>query len=241
MVRNNYKGGEGNYIQMLIMNKFKYVLIFFTWICLLSCSESDEDLNSAISAKDEVGNTDNFSNSDFSILFIGNSLTYTNNLSELVKSSAKLKGIIIATEMIAFPNYAIIDHWNDGVVQEQIASKKYDFVIIQQGPSSQSWGREILIEYGKKFSELCKENDTKLSYFMVWPSLTNYHTFDGVIKNYRDAASINNAILCPVGEVWKEYFDTTNNFDYYSPDGFHPSLKGSQVAADVIVKRLLGK
>ena len=222
------------------MNKIKYVLIFFTCICLLSCSESDEDFNS-ISANNNVDNTDNFSNPDFSILFIGNSLTYTNNLSELVKSNAKLKGIIIATEMIAFPNYAIIDHWNDGVVQEQIASKKYDFVIIQQGPSSQSWGREVLIEYGKKFSDLCKENDTKLSYFMVWPSLTYYHTFDGVIKNYRDAASINGAILCPVGEVWKEYFDTTNNFDYYGPDGFHPSPKGSQVAADVIVKRLLGK
>ena len=175
------------------------------------------------------------------ILFIGNSLTYTNNLPELVKNTAKQKGIVIGTVMMALPNYAIIDHWNDGRVQELIESKKYDFVIIQQGPSSQAWGREVLIEYGKKFSDLCKANDTKLSYFMVWPSLNYYHTFAGVITNYRYAASVNGAILCPVGEVWKEHFDTTDNFDYYGPDGFHPSLIGSQVAADVIVKRLLPK
>ena len=73
---------------------------------------------------------------------------------------------------------------------------------------------------------------------MVWPSLTYYHNFAGVIQNHRDAAQINNAILCPVGEVWKSHFDTTNNFDYYGSDGFHPSPKGSQVAADVIVEYL---
>ena len=183
--------------------------------------------------------SNNTSKTDFNILFIGNSLTYTNNLPELVKQSSKLQGIEIDTKMIAFPNYAIIDHWNDGQVQKLIASKKYDFVIIQQGPSSQNNGRKMLIEYGKKYSSLCKLYDTKLCCFMVWPSLNNYHTFDGVIKNHKDAASINNSILLPVGEVWKEYFDRTNDFQYYSSDGFHPSLKGSQIAAKVIVEYLL--
>ena len=82
--------------------------------------------------------------------------------------------------------------------------------------------------------------DQTVRYFMVWPSLTYYHTFKGVIKNYTDAARINDAILCPVGEKWKKHFDTTQNFDYYSSDGFHPSLKGGQEenAADIIVEYL---
>jgi len=184
-------------------------------------------------------NSDNASKTGINILFIGNSLTYTNNLPELVKRSAKLQGIEIDYKMIAFPNYAIIDHWNDGEVQKLIASKKHDFVIIQQGPSSQNNGRNMLIEYGKKYSSLCKLNNTKLCYFMVWPSLNYYHTFDGVIKNYKDAALINNSILLPVGEVWKDYFDRTDDFQYYSSDGFHPSIEGSQIAAKVIVEYLL--
>ena len=177
----------------------------------------------------------------FNVLFVGNSLTYTNNLPELVKEYAISKNITITTEMIAFPNYAIQDHWNDGKVQKLISSKLYDFVIIQQGPSSQNDGRNMLIEYGKKYTRLCKLNGSKLCYFMVWPSLNYYHTFDGVIKNHTDAAAINSAILLPVGNVWKEYIDTAKNIEYYGDDGFHPSLKGSQIAAKVIVDHLLLK
>lgn len=180
-------------------------------------------------------------NNTFNILFIGNSLTYTNNLPDLVKKTAKIKGIEVNSKMIAFPNYAIVDHWNDGQVKKLIGSKKFDFVIIQQGPSSQNEGREMLIENGKEYRSLCELNDTKLCYFMVWPSLANYHTFDNVIKNHKDAATINNSILLPVGEIWKNYIDRTNSYEYYSSDGFHPSLKGSQIAAQVIVEYLFSK
>ena len=174
----------------------------------------------------------------FSILFVGNSLTYSNDLPNIVKLIAKQKGIILTTKMIAFANYSIEDHWKDGEVQNQLNKKTYDFVIIQQGPSSQANGKKMLINYGKKYTELCKINNVKLCYFMVWPSINYYHTFKGVINNYREAAIKNNAIICPVGERWKTYFDTTNNFDYYSVDGFHPSVKGSQVAAEIIVLSL---
>ncbi|MGX1929553.1 SGNH/GDSL hydrolase family protein [Flagellimonas sp. 2504JD4-2] len=172
------------------------------------------------------------------VLFIGNSLTYFNDLPILVQQRAEVQGREIMVKMVAYPNYAIVDHWADGEVQQLISSQEYDYVIIQQGPSSQSEGRQMLIESGKLYSDLCEQNNAKLCYFMVWPSISNYNTFDGVIENHTDAASINNAILLPVGEVWKAYIDSTNNFDYYGPDGFHPSVTGSEVAADVIVERL---
>ena len=140
--------------------------------------------------------------------------------------------------MQALPNYALIDHWNDGNVQQLIRDNGYDFVIVQQGPSSQAYGREVLIEYGGKFKTLCEENGSELVFFMVWPSRTYYNTFDGVIKNHKDAASINKALLAPVGEVWKQHFDDTNDFSYYGPDNFHPSYKGSQVAAKIIAETI---
>ncbi|GAB5553629.1 MAG: hypothetical protein Sapg2KO_32200 [Saprospiraceae bacterium] len=175
---------------------------------------------------------------DYHLLFVGNSLTYYNDLPRLVKDEAAKRDIEIATKTLAKGNYAIVDHWDDGSVQSLIRSKKYDFVIIQQGPSSQDEGFNILVESGADYAELCKANDTKLAYFMVWPSRNYYHTFDGVIKNYTTAATVNNAILCPVGKVWKKHFNETNDFSYYGLDGFHPSLKGSEVAANVIVNTL---
>jgi len=207
----------------------KLAVLFFA-LTILAFNTNGQKKLSTIKSKKEIA-----------ILFIGNSLTYTNNLPELVKKEAKKNGFNITTNMVAFPNYAIIDHWDDGKIQKLIITKKYDFVIIQQGPSSQQEGRKILIEYGTKLYKLSKENNAKLSYFMVWPSLKYYHTFDGVIKNYTDAAAINNAILIPVGKVWKDYFDKSNNFQYYGPDGFHPSITGSEISAKVIVETLFHK
>lgn len=201
------------------MNIFKYFIIC---IITLSCNSSKST---------PVTDT-------ISILFIGNSLTYTNNLPKLVEDIAKTKGVILQTKTIAYPNYALIDHWNDGTIQKEIQSKKYDYVIVQQGPSSQQFGREVLIEYGKKLSTLCMQNNSTLCYFMVWPSRQYYYTFDKVIQNHKDASKLNTAILLPVGEAWKHHFDSTLNFDYYGPDGFHPSQKGSEASAEIIVEHL---
>jgi lysophospholipase L1-like esterase len=177
-------------------------------------------------------------NTETNILFVGNSLTYANDLPGLVEAVAAKQGIAVANTMVAFPNYAIEDHWNDGEVQELIANGAYDFVILQQGPSSQPNGRKMLMDYGAKFKTICDKHGAQLSFYMVWPSLNYYSTFEGVITNYRDAAEFNDAILCPVGEVWKAFIDAEKNYDYYGPDGFHPSVKGSQVAAEVIVQSL---
>ena len=74
------------------------------------------------------------------LLFVGNSLTYTNDLPDIVEKEAKRKGIKVKTTMLAYPNYALVDHLDDGEVQKQIRSGKYDYVIVQQGPSSQEEG-----------------------------------------------------------------------------------------------------
>lgn len=175
------------------------------------------------------------------ILFIGNSLTYTNNLPMLVKMEAKQNKIDLTTQMIAHPNYALEDHWVDEQIQPEIASGQYDFVVIQQGPSSQADGRAMLLEYGSMIKKLCDEHHTKLAFFMVWPAKFNYHMFAGVIANYTEAAKQTNSVLIPVGEIWKAQMDVTNDFSYYGTDGFHPSLKGSQSAAEIIVKHLFNK
>ncbi|GAB4244585.1 MAG: hypothetical protein Tsb0034_22860 [Ekhidna sp.] len=200
------------------------LLIWFITLLLSGCSQSQKD------TEDPKKTTH--------LLFVGNSLTYYNDLPGLVKQEAKQKGIKVKTKQLAYPNYAIEDHLNDGEVQQLLKKEVYDYVIIQQGPSSQAEGRRMLFESGGILKKLCSESGAELVYYMVWPSRTYYHTFDGVIKNHREAAKANDALLCPVGEVWKAHFDKTGDFSYYGPDGFHPSMKGSEVAAEVIVQTL---
>lgn len=185
--------------------------------------------------------TANCTHKSYHILFIGNSLTMTNDLPTLVEAYAQDKGIDLKSTMLAKANYAIVDHWADADVQREIESNSYDFVVLQQGPSSQSDGYEMLVNDGKAFANLCAKYNSQLAYFMVWPASYHLHTFDGVIANYTAGAKANEAILCPVGKAWKAYIDRTNDLSYYGADGFHPSMKGSQVAAAIIVESLFEK
>ena len=180
-----------------------------------------------------------FGQKKVNVLFVGNSLTYYNNLPKLVSRIAACDSIEMTFQVLAYPNYALEDHLNEGSVITQIKTGNYDFVVVQQGPSSQAEGRVLLFEYGEKIQALCQKHKTKLAIFMVWPARSNYKTFDGVIRNHTEIAAKTNALLCPVGKVWKEHFDATSDFSYYGPDQFHPSLAGSQVAAEIIYTTLV--
>ena len=215
-----------NRLGRLFLNAGFYILLF------ISCSKTDAHT-------DPVGKNPLISDSiAIQILFIGNSLTYTNDLPALLTNYAKSMDVQIRTSTIAFPNYALLDHLAESNIISALSKTKFKYIIVQQGPSSQAEGRAWLIEGATKLKDLADKNGATLCIFMVWPAYANYYNFDGVIKNHTDAALLTNSILCPVGTAWKEYIDKTNDLSYYGPDLFHPSLKGSQVAAEIIFKSL---
>jgi len=175
------------------------------------------------------------------LLFVGNSLTYSHDLPHMVREIAAGLGQKLETTCLCFPNYGLEDHWNDSKLQKMIKSGNYDFVVFQQGPSSQVYGRQSLIEYGGKISALAKKHEVQPAYFMVWPSLAYYQTFEGVIKNHRDAAEAHGAMLIPLGAYWRKLRETNFAPTLYGPDGFHPSKAGSFLAALRIFKTLFPK
>ena len=214
------------------------------WICILlitfiSCSSDSTTNNEIDDDPEQIEEVDTFDpDADYQLLFVGNSLTIENNLPLLVKNRGEALGVSISCTAQVGAGYGLEDHWNIGAVQSMISSEFYDYVIIQQGPSSQAYGRASLIEYGGYMADLCENIDTELAYFMVWPAIANFDTFDAVIDNYTDAANLNNAISCNVGQIWKHHIDGSNDYSYYGTDGFHPSVTGSELAAQIIVQKL---
>lgn len=176
-----------------------------------------------------------------SILFVGNSLTYSNDLPAMVNEIGKAHDVEVETECLCYPNYGLEDHWLDGDIPDFLKSESFDYVVFQQGPSSQEYGRISLLDYGYKISKLARTADVKPVYFMVWPSLHYYYTFDGVIENHRNAANENDALLVNVGEVWRSIHEQQGDAHLYGADGFHPSIKGTCLAAMVLYQSLVGK
>ena len=211
----------------VLLNQIVHSYIGFDFLSFISCCKIEVHPDPVVNDPGEI-----------QVLFIGNSLTSTHDLPALLASHAKANDVKLNARSIALPNYALLDHLAENNIVNALKNTKFNYIIVQQGPSSQAEGRAWLIEGAIQLKALADKNGAKLCIFMVWPAFANYGTFDGVIKNHSDAAQMTNSILCPVGLAWKEFIDKTNDLSYYGPDLFHPSLKGSKVAAEIIFKSI---
>ncbi len=165
------------------------------------------------------------------ILFVGNSLTYVNDLPALIDQIADLDSTTINYSSFLYPDYSLEDHWNEGKVKAQIEKEDYDFVIAQQGPSALQESQVLLMDYAGKFAELCNKNKSKLVLYMVWPSASRLFDLDNVIYSYTNAARKTSALLCPAGLAWKNAWAGDSTLALYAFDNFHPSMTGSLLAA----------
>jgi hypothetical protein len=179
------------------------------------------------------------STEELRVLFIGNSLTYENDLPDIVKVLAeKGAGKRLKYKMIAKPNFGLIDHWDGSEAREEIARKKWDVVVLQQGPSASSEGRESLLKYSRLFADDIRKAGAKPALYMVWPSAARFNDFDRVSESYALAAKETGAILFRVGDAWRAAWQSEPGLRLYSSDQFHPSYVGSYLAALVIVTQL---
>lgn len=136
---------------------------------------------------------------ELKILYIGNSLTYVNDLPGLVAEIAQQDQTTIAYETFLFPDYSLEDHWKGGTVVKEIQQGHYDIVIAQQGPSALPESQALLLKYASKFAKLCKDNNSKLALYMVWPSKARLFDLDGVITSYTNG--LTRQVLCYVLQV----------------------------------------
>ncbi len=173
------------------------------------------------------------------VLFIGNSLTYANDMPALVAAIAEsTKQKHFEYKTIAYPDFSLEDHWNQRDARKEITKGRWNFVVMQQGPSSLPESRVLLREYVKKFAEEIKRAGAKPVVYMVWPAVSRAGDFDRVVESYQLAASDVDAVLLPVGAAWREAFKADAKLPLYSSDAFHPSQLGSYLAAWVIFRRL---
>lgn len=177
------------------------------------------------------------------VLFVGNSLTYTNDLPGLVAAVAEAAGEerAFVHQSITRGNTSLIEHWSEGRAAALIASGDWDVVVLQQGPSSTPANRQILIDYAERFAGVAREAGAEPALYMVWPETSRRGAFVDVSRSYQLAAEAVDGVLLPVGEAWRAAWDEDPDLPLYSLDGFHPSLLGSVVAALVIYGELYGR
>ncbi len=169
------------------------------------------------------------------VLFIGNSLTEANDLPEMVRALAVAGGqpepVLGA---VLRGGYSLGDHLRDGAAAQAIADGGWDVVVLQQGPSGLPESRDSLIADTRRFDFLIQGIGATTALFMVWPDVTRLTAFDSVSWSYRAAADAVGGALFPAGDAWQEAWRHDATLPLYGPDGFHPSVDGSYLAALVL-------
>ena len=172
------------------------------------------------------------------VLFIGNSLTYVNDVPGIVQALAdSAGGPPLAVETVAFPDYALIDHWNEGIAsgraRGEIAKRGWKFVVLQQGPSSVELNRDTLRLATKLFAQDLSRIGATPALFSAWPTIDRRQDFPRAIESYTLAASDVNGVLLPIAAAWIAAWKRDSTLALYS-DGLHASVAGSYLSALVI-------
>ena len=176
------------------------------------------------------------------VLFVGNSLTYVNDLPGLVEALARGgEGPTLRVEMVAFPDYSLEDHWNRGTAVRMINGSRWTVVVLQQGPSAAEGNRALLVDYARRFAEIIHQVGGTPALYMVWPTADRPEDFTGASASYRQAAAAVDGLLLPVGDAWRAAWRRDSTLKLYAADGLHPSLAGSYLAALVIAQALTSR
>jgi hypothetical protein len=174
------------------------------------------------------------------VLFIGNSLTASNDLPEVVHAMVRSTGGDLRVETCARGGVSLEDHWNDGHCRKLLEENRYHYVVLQQGPSSRDDSRANLKEWSVRWADAIRARHAQPALYMVWPQQGQPSGFARVSDSYRMAAEQSRARLLPAGDAWRAAADGEHKVILYGSDGLHPTREGTYLAALVIAHHLAG-
>jgi hypothetical protein len=172
------------------------------------------------------------------VLFVGNSLTETNDLPGQVAALADATGRKLETGAVVSGGLSLEDHWSSSDAPKEILGGTWDVVVLQQGPSALPESQAHLKLWAQRFAALAKRGGARAGLLTVWPESYRRSALGAVIASYRNAARAAGAELFPAGDAWRRAWACDRKLALYGSDGFHPSRLGTYLAALVVYGRL---
>ena len=182
-----------------------------------------------------------------SVLFIGNSYLYVNNLPTMLGALSTSLGDNVMFDSHAVGGATLASHAGNSAAYSKINSEAWDYVVLQAQSQEPSFPDAQVdastIPYAIQLADSVYTNNycSEVMLFMTWgrkygdPQWGPISTFDGMNARLRSAymrmADSVNGSVSPVGVAWKYVRDNYPTIDLYTADGSHPSYEGSYLAA----------
>jgi PKD repeat protein len=180
------------------------------------------------------------------VLFIGNSITYYNDMPQTFQAIANSMGDTTEVTVYAPGGTGFIDHVNDVNVYNHFKTGNWDYVVLQPGSNESPGYSEPIATTLQRAKQL---NDSILYYnpcakivyyeisYGVWGNsiadLIQYNeTMDSINFNLTQLADSTQQCLAPAGEALKAAWNGNQNVMLWGGNGdIHPNAKGSYITA----------
>ncbi|MFN5323737.1 MAG: PKD domain-containing protein [Bacteroidota bacterium] len=185
------------------------------------------------------------------VLFLGNSYTAYNNLPQMVADVALSAGDTVVFSSNTPGGFTLQGHSTNATSLSLLAAGDWDHLVLQeqsQLPSfPQSQVQSSCYPFARALDSIAQSLNpcVKTVFYMTWgrkngdasncaswPPVCSYAGMDSLLRlRYMQMASDNDAMVNPVGAVWRHIRNNLPGIELYQTDESHPSLAGSYAAA----------
>lgn len=176
------------------------------------------------------------------ILFIGNSLTYTNGLPLKVRSLAGYAGETrdVETAEATLPNVGLSAHW-DGRALDLLRGSRWDYVVLQEAFFRPLSSPDRFRESVRLFDGEIRKAGAKTILFLHWSRPRDPEAQAKMNDLYLQTARELDALVAPVGPAWQIALRNSPGISLYNSDGMHPTPMGTYLAGCVFYSLIFGK
>lgn len=186
-----------------------------------------------------------------SVLFIGNSYIYYNDMPETLKNIALSMGDNVIHDSSAPGGATLQGHSTNQTTLQKIMQGNWNYVVLQEQSQRPALSLQLVqtnvFPFASTLNNLINQNNpcVETVFYTTWgrkngdssncanfPAVCTYEGMDNLLtERYNTMAVDNNAIVSPVGPVWRYIRTNYPTIELYDPDESHPSAAGSYAAA----------
>ena len=170
-----------------------------------------------------------------SVLFLGNSMTYWNDMPAMTQEIAKGESRPIRADSVTMGGASLDMLWYGTKALEALWLDHWDYVVVQERSGSAPHDRgELFHKFLGMFANEIRRSGAQPLLYMTWlPERAEANE-----KLFRAAAARARVKLVPAGIAFTEL--TKTGMDLYD-DGTHPNVAGSYVVACAVFSTIYGK
>lgn len=172
-----------------------------------------------------------YSQDSLNVLFLGNSLTYSNDIPDLTRQLALSNNDHLTYSEHTPGGWMLnTNHLNSSISNNLIKSRQWDYVVLQGQSREFIYENEYTTYKGiRRMVTRMTENCSRPAFYSTAAQKTLYKTLQPYIhQQYTNIANEVDGLIIPVGNAFTIAMD--QNINVYS-DKIHPNLAGSYLAA----------